>query len=920
MDTSPPVNTRPSPEMAIQGRQQRAQLAMWRLLVVVALIALLWTDYTVRSRVLERDPTWREFQASPEFRGVAALAVLCLILFVLRRIGIKQFADTTVPTEKADLTPRSEEQPVPGGTSAKAQLDTDGASGSTVLACSGGGIKSASFCLGALQELDARGRFGEVETVVAVSGGGYAASAYLAMYQHLDSVGLEPEEGGTPFAPGSAELAELRRRTNIVTSPGRARFDLVTSLLFGIGVNVILLAAGVMALAWVMAEHVVLTQMVDTNIRTHSSLWALNGLGWDHWWAELLGPLLLVGLAVLLFCGQRLHDYVASRAEDRRAADGHDGAHRIDPRSTLRARGQGPAARPLIAAFLSAWQTAQKWVGAAYSRLASPRPLSDGVRTNFLGQTPNRLVQIAVPLAALSVGLPWIAVELHNAMVDGRLGNLTVQAEWTTALAVIGSLIGFLRSLFKGITTPSGAETPTGRALELVRHHVAPFLAVTLFTLIVFFVTAATTAAYITAASREQLGYFPLVFAIVVPVGLWAFGLTNVTTIHPYYRERLSYAFLEHSGAGDLRLAELDPNQTQSPNQTQTQTQKAGTTRPTSRRGRGPEGQLPAKIPGYVPRAETPASGQEPPRRPNLVLMATANIAEGDVLPSGRGGTPFVLGADLLGLSEPTLPGGACWVPTAEYRTDPSGPVRLLHLAKAMAISGAAFAPRAGRESKLIGVYRLLLAFANLRLGVWMPNPYYPNSRSGDRDRSVFSWLNERMDRPTSLAVVAEAFGSMPVRAPYLYLTDGGHYDNSGLVESLRRHPDRLVVLDGSGDDEDKFPVVGDAMSTLRMDHGIEVRFDPTRLVRGTDTHPRAGHVKAEATDPHRPGWKCDITYIKCVLPEGLPWDLEAYRLRNPDFPATTQRFEMFDEFDFEAYRKLGECLVDRAIEAGDLW
>ncbi len=897
MPATPPGITGPSPKLAAEGRQVKTQYALWRLGVVLALIVLAGVDYAARGE----DPTWGAFVDSPEFKGLIAVLVLCFLLFWVRRQGIRQFTDA-LPAQESGPAPAAVQE------DASPPVDADlGAPSGTIICCSGGGIKSASFCLGALQRLDATGRFNTAQTVVAVSGGGYAASAYLAMYQHLDAVALTPV-AQTPFAPGSRELAELRRRTNYIASAGRARFDLVTSLLFGVAANVVLAAAGVVALAWGMAQHVTLVQMVDTTVRTGSSLWELNWAGWSSWWLQVTGPLLLLGTAVLIFCGRRIRHGLVVREEDRRAeAVARAAAAQAGTAQEAELVGETQQDKePARAVVL--WNRVLKGARAAWSRAVSPVDLSDAVRTPFLNETPNRLLQVAVTLAAVTLGLPWAAVLLHNVMIDGQVADLPQWVGTVTGVTTIASLIALIRSLAKGIGTPMGSDGTKGRLLEVFRRHVAPALAVFLFVLILFVATAAVTALYITRASRNELGYGPLVLAVFIPMLLWAIGLTNLTTIHPYYRERLSWAYLEHSGAEDPRLAELDPDGMEA--------RKDLTTRGSVGRRRGPRKGLPASLPGYVKRADAPEADQPPPRRPNLVLVATANIEEGDVLPTGRGGTPFILGADALGLSERTLPGGACWVSTGEYRNDPGGQV---HLAAAMAISGAAFAPRAGRESKLIGPYRLLLAFANLRLGVWMPNPYYPSSRSGPRVLKAYEWINEKLDRPTSLAVWAEAFGGMPVHSPFLYVTDGGHYDNLGLVESLRRRPARLIVLDGTGDDEDRFPVVGDAVATVRMDHDIEVDFDPSPLLRGGMKYPEATHVRATARYPGPERSQCEITYIKCALPKGLSWDLEAYRLRNPDFPATTQRFEMFDEFDFEAYRKLGESLVDRAIEAGDL-
>jgi hypothetical protein len=99
------------------------------------------------------------------------------------------------------------------------------------------------------------------------------------------------------------------------------------------------------------------------------------------------------------------------------------------------------------------------------------------------------------------------------------------------------------------------------------------------------------------------------------------------------------------------------------------------------------------------------------------------------------------------------------------------------------------------------------------------------------------------------------------------------------------------------------------------MDDQVTIRLNPAPLFRGGRDNPLQSHVVGEARYAD-----CDtvtkIVYIRCVLPRDASWDLRSYRLRNPDFPSTLQRFEMFDEFDFEAYRELGHHLVDRAFRA----
>ena len=122
-------------------------------------------------------------------------------------------------------------------------------------------------------------------------------------------------------------------------------------------------------------------------------------------------------------------------------------------------------------------------------------------------------------------------------------------------------------------------------------------------------------------------------------------------------------------------------------------------------------------------------------------------------------------------------------------------------------------------------------------------------------------------------------------------------------------------MLDGSGDAEDQFSAMGDAIATARMDLNVDISFNPWSMIRGSKTFVRQGWAEARATWHHKGApEKCLIDYVKAVLPAHHPWDLHSYRQRNPDFPAETFKFEEFDEFDFEAYRKLGYGLVSDAL------
>jgi hypothetical protein len=87
--------------------------------------------------------------------------------------------------------------------------------------------------------------------------------------------------------------------------------------------------------------------------------------------------------------------------------------------------------------------------------------------------------------------------------------------------------------------------------------------------------------------------------------------------------------------------------------------------------------------------------------------------------------------------------------------------------------------------------------------------------------------------QPTLGLLWAEAAGHLSYRDTWMYVTDGGHYDNLGLVEALRRGASHIVVLDASGDKADTWSTLGGAIALARADLGVEITLDPTTMVRG---------------------------------------------------------------------------------------
>ena len=110
--------------------------------------------------------------------------------------------------------------------------------GDWAICCSGGGIRSAAYCLGALQSLDSGGLLGIAKWIVGVSGGSYIASS-RALVAHDLPPGTVPHA----YAPGTAEERNLRDNTRYIAPNGATVLVGVLSLLLGAIVTFIIVAA-----------------------------------------------------------------------------------------------------------------------------------------------------------------------------------------------------------------------------------------------------------------------------------------------------------------------------------------------------------------------------------------------------------------------------------------------------------------------------------------------------------------------------------------------------------------------------------------------------------------------------------------------------------------------------------------------------
>jgi hypothetical protein len=290
---------------------------------------------------------------------------------------------------------------------------------------------------------------------------------------------------------------------------------------------------------------------------------------------------------------------------------------------------------------------------------------------------------------------------------------------------------------------------------------------------------------------------------------------------------------------------------------------------------------------------------------PALIVCAAANISNQQVTPPGRPVTSFTFSANTVG--GPLV--GAMQTSDYEqaFRSDrKSGRVRDFTLPAAVAMSGAAVSPSMGKIKSR--PFSFLLTLANIRLGVWVPNPRWV-ARLEDKNKERELRYHGR-PRPSYL--FRELLGHNSLNAKYLYVSDGGHYENLGLVELLRRGCTRVFCLDASGGSVGG--ELGDAVALARSEVGVEIDLDPTPLTPEGDP-PTAKQDTVTGTLTYRDGTKGTIVYARNVISPGEPWDVRAHQLEDPRFPHDSTLDQLYTDQKFESYRALGAEAGRHAVD-----
>ena len=228
-------------------------------------------------------------------------------------------------------------------------------------------------------------------------------------------------------------------------------------------------------------------------------------------------------------------------------------------------------------------------------------------------------------------------------------------------------------------------------------------------------------------------------------------------------------------------------------------------------------------------------------------------------------------------------------------------------LGTAMTISGAAVSPNMGYHSST--VISFLMTLFNVRLGWWLGNPGHAGAK-----------VYEQSSPDSSLRLILdEAQGHTDNKHPYVYLSDGGHFENLGLYEMILRRCHTIVVSDAGCDPSGSFEDLGNAIRKIRVDFGIPIEFQEIKIYpRVPGEPPTAGKYCAIGTIRY----SCvdndaddgTLIYIKPAFYGTEPKDVFNYAQTSSAFPHESTADQFFSESQFESYRALGSHAIDQIL------
>jgi hypothetical protein len=234
-------------------------------------------------------------------------------------------------------------------------------------------------------------------------------------------------------------------------------------------------------------------------------------------------------------------------------------------------------------------------------------------------------------------------------------------------------------------------------------------------------------------------------------------------------------------------------------------------------------------------------------------------------------------------------------------------------LGTAMAISGAAASPNMGYfTSPATGLFMTLF---DVRLGWWMGNSRFTPTWESPGPTWGLSYL------------FSELVAQSDQNKSYVYLSDGGHFENLAVYELIKRHCQVIVACDADCDGQYACENLLALIEKARTDFGARIEIDFAKIRPKDGRESEYNFVAGEIFyDPQNPNDRGKLFYLKASMPlrsqpeasgaaeeSRLPDDVWEYFDKHKTFPHQSTADQWFDELQFESYRALGQYIGNAA-------
>ena len=178
-----------------------------------------------------------------------------------------------------------------------------------------------------------------------------------------------------------------------------------------------------------------------------------------------------------------------------------------------------------------------------------------------------------------------------------------------------------------------------------------------------------------------------------------------------------------------------------------------------------------------------------------------------------------------------------------------------------------------------------------------------------------------------------EIFGIHPSWARMLLCTDGGHYDNLGLIELLRLRCGLIYCFDASGGGAPLADTLAGTLAVAREELGIDITltksftlvpggmnpppFDPNGpLARLNARISNSAVIVGKIKYPEKDAPTGTLIFAQAALTTDLAYQVLEYSQDDPGFPRDSTADQWFNSQQFDAYQQLGRYLGQQAVNA----